>query len=77
MIDMDETLFQTIMDAVEKQKESDDWKDEDGRYIPYPATWLERKGWEDEVKVRRRKTSRRFSSESGSLAVSPDDYNHI
>ena len=74
---MDETLFQTIMDAIEKQKGSDDWKDEEGRYIPYPATWLERKGWEDEVKARRRKTSRRFSTESGSMESSPDDYNHI
>lgn len=75
LIDMDDTLFQTIMDAIEKQKGSDDWKDEDGRYIPYPSTWLERKGWEDEMKARRRKTSRRFSTESGSM-VSVDDYNH-
>ncbi|MGB4405588.1 MAG: hypothetical protein WBI82_01855 [Sphaerochaeta sp.] len=117
LIDMDDTLFQTIMDAIEKQKGSDDWKDEDGRYIPYPSTWLERKGWEDEVKARRpknsgiikrfgtepdgqgveyynhegsndlspsasagyrnRRTTKRFSTESGSLAVSPDDYGII
>ena len=75
-IDMDESLFQTIMEAVEKWKTSDDWKENDGKYVPYPSKWLKRKGWEDEVKARRRKTSRRFSRESGSL-VSVDDYNHI
>lgn len=75
-IDMDESLFQTIMEAVEKWKTSDDWKENDGKYVPHPSKWLKRKGWEDEVKARRRKTSRRFSRESGSL-VSVDDYNHI
>lgn len=25
-----------------------DWQKEGGQYIPYPATWLNRKGWEDD-----------------------------
>lgn len=44
-----ESLVDTIIKAVEAQKSSTDWKRDGGQYIPYPATWLNRKGWEDEV----------------------------
>ena len=27
---------------------SKDWLEDDGKYIPHPATWLNAKGWEDE-----------------------------
>ena len=30
-------------------KELDDWKKQNGKYIPYPSTWLNQKRWEDEV----------------------------
>ncbi len=46
----DETLFATILAKIEESKTSDDWLKDDGKYIPYPATWLNAKGWEDEVK---------------------------
>lgn len=26
----------------------DQWRKDDGQYIPHPATWLNREGWEDE-----------------------------
>ena len=26
------------------------WLENNGEYIPYPATWLNRKGWKDEYK---------------------------
>lgn len=26
-----------------------DWKKDGGQFIPYPATWINRGGWEDEV----------------------------
>ena len=29
-------------------KQSRDWRKENGRYIPHPATWLNARGWEDE-----------------------------
>ncbi len=29
---------------------SEDWKKNNGQFIPYPATWLNAKGWLDEVK---------------------------
>jgi hypothetical protein len=44
-----ETLFETIMKSLETAKKSYDWQKENGKYIPYPATWLRAKGWEDEI----------------------------
>ena len=35
------------MAAIEVAKESADWKKEGGKYIPYPATWLNNRRWED------------------------------
>ena len=37
-----------IMDGLEKAIASEDWKREGGQFIPYPATWLNAKGWLDE-----------------------------
>lgn len=42
----DELLTQ-ILEAVEVAKRGDDWRKESGKYIPYPASWLRAKGWED------------------------------
>jgi hypothetical protein len=44
----DEQLFKAIHDGLERAKKSEEWRKENGRYIPYPATWLNAKGWEDE-----------------------------
>jgi len=30
-------------------KKSPEWTKDNGKYIPYPATWLNAKGWEDEL----------------------------
>jgi hypothetical protein len=42
-------LFDKIMVTVAQLKISEDWIKENGKYIPYPATWLNAKGWEDEI----------------------------
>lgn len=44
----DEQLASAILAAVERAKTSADWKREGGQFIPYPATWLNAKGWEDQ-----------------------------
>ena len=42
-------LLAKIMKALETAKKSSDWTKDNGQYIPYPATWLRAKGWEDET----------------------------
>lgn len=44
---VDDQLLQTMLAALEKQKKSRQWQDP--QYIPYPATWLNQRRWEDEV----------------------------
>lgn len=47
----DEGLTKQIMDGLAKWKRSDQWTRDDGRFIPYPATWLNGRRWEDDVGV--------------------------
>ncbi len=48
-VNPDEQLLQIMLSAIEQAKKSDDWQKASGQYIPYPATWLSAKGWEDEI----------------------------
>jgi len=43
-----EELTQTIINHVLKMRASPDWQKEQGKYIPYPASYLNGKRWEDE-----------------------------
>jgi len=43
--------IETILKAIELQKETDQWKKDGGQFIPHPATWLNQGRWEDEVKA--------------------------
>ena len=47
----DEELLLKMIDAVEKQKKTDQWTRDGGQYIPHPATWLNQRRWEDEIPV--------------------------
>lgn len=44
----DKELVSRIMAALEQHKRSDQWTRDGGQYIPYPATWLNQRRWEDE-----------------------------
>lgn len=44
----DETLGKEIIQAVMESAKTKDWLKENGKYIPYPATYLNGKRWEDE-----------------------------
>lgn len=46
----DQPLFEKMMRAVEQQRNTEQWTKEKGKYVPMPATWLNGKRWEDEVK---------------------------
>ena len=36
---------ETMIDAIEQQKQSNQWRRDGGQYIPNPATWLNREDW--------------------------------
>jgi len=41
-------LVQRILAAVEAQKALEQWRQEGGKFIPHPATWLNQERWEDQ-----------------------------
>ncbi len=42
-------LVDTMIESLNQQKSTLDWQKENGRYIPYPASWLNSCGWENEI----------------------------
>jgi len=50
-INPDEQLLATMIATIEQAKTQDEqWLKDNGAFIPYPATWLNAKGWLDEIK---------------------------
>lgn len=45
----DEQLTARIITAVQRATTSAEWQKDGGQFIPYPASWLRAKGWEDEI----------------------------
>lgn len=44
----DMALCRVMAKALDRQRQSGDWQREGGQFIPYPATWLNGRRWEDE-----------------------------
>lgn len=42
-------VFPAMMDALEKQKRSDQWTKDGGKFIPHPKTWINGERWNDEL----------------------------
>lgn len=42
-------VLASLMAALEKQKASADWLKDAGQFIPFPASWLNARRWEDEA----------------------------
>lgn len=45
----DALLSARMVQAIERQKQTDQWQRDGGQFIPNPATWLNQKRWEDET----------------------------
>lgn len=43
----DDTLLSVMLSVLSAQKRSEQWIKENGKFIPYPATWLNQRRWED------------------------------
>ncbi len=48
----DNGLLEVILAALDKQKRSEQWTRDNGRFIPYPATWISGRRWEDVMEVK-------------------------
>lgn len=44
---------QVLIEAINKQKTTEQWCKDGGKFIPYPATWLNGGRWQDEVSVKK------------------------
>lgn len=53
-----EELVNLMVKQIERLKDTQDWKKNDGQFIPYPSTWLNSKGWEDEFETDTEKEQR-------------------
>ena len=47
-LDPDPETVKDIITAIAVQRESDQWRRDEGQFIPHPATWLNGRRWEDE-----------------------------
>ena len=45
------TFMTKILAAITAQRESEQWRKDGGAFIPYPASWINRDGWDDEIKT--------------------------
>ena len=41
-------LLGTMLAKIDQAKQTSQWMNDRGKFIPHPATWLNAKGWEDE-----------------------------
>lgn len=48
----DQELAQTILTAIQRQRKTEEWTKDGGKFIPYPASWLNGRRWEDEIPYR-------------------------
>lgn len=46
-------LIEKMIQAVNTQKETEQWTRENGRFIPHPYTWLNQGRWDDEIEPNR------------------------
>lgn len=53
----DKPEMSVILAAVEIQKKSENWKKDEGQYIPQPSTWLNQGRWADEPMQKQRRGS--------------------
>ena len=46
-----EQLLKTMLEQLERFKQTKDWQKNNGQFIPYPDTWLRNRRWEDEFET--------------------------
>ena len=41
----------SLLEILSRHKKTDQWNRDGGKFIPHPATWINKRRWEDEVEV--------------------------
>lgn len=59
-INPSQELFEYIMAKLSLLKKSMDWLKDGGQFIPHPSTWLNAKGWDDEIDVQKKQDEADF-----------------
>lgn len=67
----DDELLKIILYALERQKKSAQWQKDGRQFIPYPASWINGKRWEDEHSGEQSNDSK---SESGQNGISKNPF---
>lgn len=64
-------LYEKIMEGLKRAKNSMEWAENDGKYIPHPASWLNAGGWENEYRPKEesRKAAPRAAAAAGNDAL--------
>jgi len=52
--------LEELLLVLEKHKQTDDWKKENGKYIPYPSSWLNQERWTDEIETQQQEPKMEF-----------------
>lgn len=50
----DDVMVGTMLSKLDQAKQTNDWQKARGQFIPFPASWLNAKGWEDEFQPARK-----------------------
>jgi len=58
---VDEELFTEIMAGLDRLKQSRQWREQDGKFIPMPSTFLKERRWEDEPEVDKQALVQKFN----------------
>ena len=74
--------IEQVLAAVEAQRRTDQWMRGEGRFIPYPATWLRGERWDDEVEVQvldahQSRPWHGITERGAQLGLSPDMFAHF
>ena len=70
----DAEMHEKIIQAVNAQKRSEQWRRDNGRYIPNPATWLNGGQWDNELEEVTTDAENRGDPERSSAADAGRDY---
>ena len=41
--------LESMLEAIEQQRQTEQWRKDSGQYVPMPATWLNQERWSDEI----------------------------